>query len=138
MATSAQPTSSGPRKKKSTPPEVREANREFLRRHPERGGRLINPNDPADRDALAEWRSIYADAKKRNEPQVPKAAPATPCLPCQAVKQQCELKSAELACEHHPAKRKYKIVLPNGSINGASRHRNKRLVLGVLERAQVV
>lgn len=112
MATSAQPTSSGPRKK-TTPPEVRETNREFLRRHPERGGRLINPNDPADRGALAEWRAIYADAKKRNQPQVPKAAPAAPCLPCQAVKQQCELKSAEVACEHNPSKRKYKIRLPS-------------------------
>lgn len=106
-------TSGSNRKKKTSSPETREANREFLRRHPERGGRLLDPSNPNDREALAEWRQIYAEAKARNQPPAPKPAPSKPVLPCQVVKQECELKSAEVACSHVPSKRKYKIALPN-------------------------
>ena len=99
---------------KTTPPEVREANREFLRRHPERGGRLPNPNNPNDKAAAAEWRQLYADAKKRNaKPTTPPPQPSKPVLPCQANKPQCELQSAVLQCSHVPEKRKYKVTLPN-------------------------
>lgn len=113
MTTPHPATRSGPKRKKTSSPETREANREFLKRHPERGGRLPSASNPADREARAEWQKLYADAKQRNQPQTPKAAPSKPVLPCQVVKQECELKSAELHCSHYPAKRKYKIALPN-------------------------
>lgn len=103
-----------PKKQQPTsPPEVREANREFLRRHPERGGRLPRPNDPNDRAATAEWRQIHAAAKARNQAAAaPKPQPSKPTLPCQANKPQCEMLSAELKCSHHGDKRKYKVTLP--------------------------
>jgi hypothetical protein len=97
---------------RALPPEVLEANREFIRRHPERGGRLPRPDDPRDRAAMAEWRQLHAKAKARNQPTTPRAQPSRPTLPCQANKSQCELVSAEIKCEHFGAPRKFKINLP--------------------------
>lgn len=104
---------SQPRAPKPVSPEVAATNREFLRRHPERKGTRLNPKDPADAKLVAEWRQIYVAQVQANKPQTPAPAPAKPVLPCQVVKQQCELKSAEFACEHVPTKRKYGVKLPH-------------------------
>ena len=126
--TTAQQHHGPAKKKKPSSPETREANRRFLERHPERGGRLMNPNDPKDAAALAEWRALYAEAKQRNAPPAPKPAPSTPTLPCQTVKQECELASAEVKCSHHPAKRNFKVDLPlKPAAKGGAKPAGKRV-----------